>query len=118
MNSRHSHSAAVSALLACLLGALAAPGASGQVDPPLSDDPVGVQSPAWELADPVNRAEVRIYFALMWEAEALGVPVPAFAFTNVPPCPSRDHCDGNNYLPESVRQDQGFAPPLCRPHGH
>lgn len=39
----------------------------------------------WDLEDPTNQAEKRLFFAQHWEALETGVPMPQFEFTNEPP---------------------------------
>jgi hypothetical protein len=59
--------------------------AFGQDDAPPGDGSGEVSSPGWDLLDPINRVETRMYFSLVWSAEELGVPVPDFTFTNTLP---------------------------------
>lgn len=40
---------------------------------------------AWDLDDPVNRMESRLYFSQLWDAQDSGAPVPPFSFSNEPP---------------------------------
>ncbi len=54
-------------------------------DAPPEDGDEPIELVGWDLADPVNHADSREFFAGLWAAEDAGLPPPEFEFTNTPP---------------------------------
>jgi len=80
---RFRRGAAIAVAAAAAFGTDLAPAFARNEPPDDGDDAVEIVG--WDLADPVNHAESRAFFAGLWAAEDAGLPPPAFEFTNTPP---------------------------------